>query len=91
MQLPHNSFILLAHKKYFSMNELQPFGKYLIIAGILIVAVGILLSFWDKIPLLGKLPGDIIIKGKNFTFYFPIVTSIILSLLFSLILYLFRK
>jgi hypothetical protein len=91
MQLPHKSFILTAHKKKFSMNELQPAGKYLIIAGILIVVIGILLAFWDKIPFLGKLPGDIVIKGKNFTFYFPIVTSIILSLLLSLILYLFRK
>jgi hypothetical protein len=47
--------------------------------------------FGDKIPFFGKLPGDIIIRKKNFTFYFPIVTSILLSLLISLIIYFFRK
>lgn len=73
------------------MNELQPIGKFLIIGGAFLIIIGTALMFWDKIPLLGKLPGDIIIKGKSFTFYFPIVTSIILSLILSLILYLFRK
>ncbi len=73
------------------MNELQSIGKILIISGAFLLVVGITLMFWDRIPLLGKLPGDFIIKGKNFTFYFPIVTAIILSLILSLILYLFRK
>ena len=73
------------------MSEFHSFGKILIITGICIVVIGLLLTFWDKIPFLGKLPGDIVYKGKNFTFYFPIVTSIILSLLISLILYLIRK
>jgi hypothetical protein len=91
MQLPGISFILPAHKNYFSMNELQPVGKYLILAGILLAATGILLTFWDKIPILGKPLGDIVIKEKNFVFFFPVVTSIILSLLLSLILNLFKK
>jgi len=73
------------------MNELQSFGKIIIIAGIILVFLGLLISFWDKIPLLGKLPGDIFYKGKNFTFYFPIVTSILISLIISLILYFLRK
>ena len=73
------------------MNELQSVGRILVIGGAFLIVVGIALLFWDRIPFLGKLPGDIIIKGKNFTFYFPIVTSIILSLILSLILYLFRK
>jgi hypothetical protein len=73
------------------MNELQPFGKFLIIGGISLIVLGLLITFWDKLPLIGKLPGDIIIRQKNFTFYFPIVTSIIISLIISLILYLFRK
>jgi len=71
--------------------EFQQFGKVLILAGIIIIILGVFLLFGDKIPLIGKLPGDIIVKKKNFTFYFPIATSIILSLLISLILYLFRK
>jgi hypothetical protein len=71
--------------------EFQQFGKLLIIGGIILVIAGILFFFADKIPFIGKLPGDIVIKKKNFTFYFPIVTSIILSIIISLILYLFRK
>jgi hypothetical protein len=73
------------------LPEFQHTGKILIIAGAVIVLIGILFLFGDKIPLIGKLPGDIYIKKKNFTFYFPIVTSIILSLIISLIIYLFRK
>ena len=71
--------------------EFHSIGKLLIIAGVFIIIVGIFFLFGDKIPFLGKLPGDIIIKKKNFTFYFPIVTSILLSLIISLIIYLFRK
>jgi hypothetical protein len=71
--------------------EFQQFGKLMIFGGILIVLIGVLFLFGDKIPFLGKLPGDIHIKGKNFTFYFPIVTSIVLSIIISLILYFFRK
>jgi hypothetical protein len=73
------------------MNEFQSIGKILVVGGIVITIIGIALMFWDKIPLLGKLPGDITVKGKNFTFYFPVVTSIILSLVISLILYFFKK
>lgn len=73
------------------MNEFQSIGKILIVGGIILVVIGIALIFWDKIPLLGKLPGDILFKGKNFTLYFPVVTSIILSLIISLILYFFKK
>ncbi|MFO7448038.1 MAG: DUF2905 domain-containing protein [Ignavibacteriaceae bacterium] len=71
--------------------EYHQFGKLLIFAGIFIAVIGIFFLFGDKIPFLGKLPGDIMIKKKNFTLYFPIVTSILLSLLISLIIYLFRK
>ncbi len=71
--------------------ELQPFGKILIVVGIFIIIIGVILLFGDKIPFLGKLPGDIIVKKKNFTFYFPIVTSILLSLVISFIIYLFKK
>ncbi|MCX7797017.1 MAG: DUF2905 domain-containing protein [Melioribacter sp.] len=73
------------------MNELQTLGKFLILGGLIMLVLGLLISFWDKIPLVGKMPGDILIKGKNFTFYFPIVTSLILSIIISLILYLLRK
>jgi len=71
--------------------EFQQFGKIMIFAGIFLLVIGLLLLFGDKIPFIGRLPGDIYIKKKNFTLYFPIVTSILLSLLISFIIYLFRK
>jgi hypothetical protein len=66
-------------------------GKSLIILGIIIIAFGIIITFAGKIPWLGRLPGDIHIKRDNFTFYFPLATCILLSVLFSLIFWLFRK
>lgn len=71
--------------------ELHQTGKLLIFAGIFILVLGFVFVFGDKIPFIGRLPGDIIIKKKNFTFYFPIVTSIILSLIISFILFLLKK
>lgn len=73
------------------MNSLDSLGKILIVLGSIILLVGIILVFVKNVPLIGKLPGDILIKKKNFTFYFPITTSIIISILLSLILYLFLR
>ncbi len=64
---------------------MQPFGKMLILLGVVLLGVGLLLTVFDKIPFLGKLPGDIQIKRENFQFYFPITSSIIISVLLSLI------
>ena len=66
-------------------------AKGIILLGAVLVVVGIILLIFQKIPFLGKLPGDIIIKREHFTFYFPLATSIILSMLISLILYLIGK
>jgi len=66
-------------------------GKSLIIIGLVIVAVGVILSMVGKVSWIGKLPGDIYIKRENFTFYFPLATSIIISIILSLILWLLRK
>ena len=63
-------------------------GKSLVLFGVMMVVVGLLLMFFDKIPLLGKLPGDIHIKREHSEFYFPIVTCLVLSLLLSGILWL---
>jgi len=63
----------------------------LIFFGCLMAALGVLLLFSDKIPWLGRLPGDISIKRENFSFYFPLTTCILLSLLLSLIFSFFRK
>jgi len=72
-------------------SDFSQLGKMLILFGGVVVLVGVVLLSFGKIPFLGKLPGDIIIQKKDFTFYFPIVTSLLLSLLISLILYLFKK
>lgn len=68
-------------------------AKFLIMIGIVIALIGVaLLLFKDTGIPLGRLPGDIIIQKKNFTFYFPLATSIILSIILSLILYfIFRR
>ena len=59
----------------------------LVLFGVVMVVLGVLLIFFEKLPLgLGKLPGDIVVKRDNFTFYFPIATSILLSVLLTLIL-----
>jgi uncharacterized membrane protein YidH (DUF202 family) len=73
------------------MFGLGAFGKMLILLGIFIILVGLLLMAGDKIPWLGKLPGDIIIRKKNFTFYFPLATCILISLILTLVFTLFRK
>ena len=67
---------------------MQPLGKLLIVFGSVIVCVGVLMMFFDKIPFIGKLPGDINIKKDNFQFYFPITTSIIISVLLSGVMWL---
>lgn len=69
----------------------QQLGKTLIVVGGLILLVGLLLYFIDRIPLFGKLPGDIVVKNKNFTFYFPLATSIIISIVLSLLFYLISR
>jgi Protein of unknown function (DUF2905) len=66
---------------------MQFLGKSLVLFGGILVLVGLVLMFSDKIPFLGRLPGDIHVKKENFEFYFPIMTSILLSLLLSAILW----
>ncbi len=64
-------------------------GKILLVAGLAIAALGLLLMFGPKIPWLGRLPGDILIRRGNTTFYFPIVTCIILSVVITILARLF--
>ncbi|MEK6589727.1 MAG: DUF2905 domain-containing protein [Nitrospinota bacterium] len=67
------------------MFELDPLGKMLIFFGVILIIIGGLILLADKIPWIGRLPGDIFIQKKNFTFYFPIATSIIISIILTLI------
>lgn len=73
------------------MNTFSSAGKLIILAGVILIVIGVLMVFFDKIPLLGKLPGDISIKRRNFTLYFPIVTSILLSIVLTVLLNLFGR
>lgn len=66
-------------------------GKLLIGFGIAMIAIGGVLLLFGKIPFIGKLPGDIMVQKKNFTFYFPLATSILLSLLLTFLFWLFGK
>ena len=66
-------------------------GKALIISGLLLVGIGLLLTFGVKFSFLGRLPGDIRIDRENFTFFFPLGTCLLISLLLSLLFRLFRR
>jgi hypothetical protein len=66
-------------------------GRTLIIIGILLVVVGVVFSVAGRFMPLGRMPGDIVVKRPNFTFYFPVVTSILLSVLLTLVLWLFQR
>ena len=67
------------------MFGLSALGKLLILLGVLIIVIGILLVVGGKIPWIGKLPGDFIIKRDKFTFYFPLTTCVLVSLLLTLL------
>ena len=67
-------------------------GRTLIVIGLILAAVGILLTFGEKLPIkLGRLPGDITIRGKNSVFYFPLVTSLLISIVLTVVLWLFGR
>ncbi len=67
--------------------DFAPFAKIIILAGIIITGIGVVFFFADKVPWLGKLPGDIHIEKEDFSFYFPITTCIIVSLIISAVLF----
>ena len=72
------------------MDPLRDLGRTLIILGGLLVVLGAALYFGGKLPFrLGRLPGDIVHRGEHTTFYFPIVTSLVVSMVLSLLFWLF--
>ncbi|MDY0385142.1 MAG: DUF2905 domain-containing protein [Geobacter sp.] len=66
-------------------------GRSLIMIGLLLVAVGVVVSLAPRIPWLGKLPGDIFIRREQFSFYMPLTTSLLVSLALSLLFWLLRR
>ena len=66
-------------------------GKLLIIIGVVCIIVGAAMLYLPRIPFLGKLPGDIAVEKENFKFYFPLGTSILISIILTLLLFLYNK
>jgi hypothetical protein len=67
------------------------FGKILIFIGLLLAILGFVFIFGNKIPFIGRLPGDIAVERRNYSLYFPVTTCIIISVVISFILWLFNK
>jgi len=70
---------------------IQHAGKFLVVLGVIAIALGALLLISGKIPWIGRLPGDILIQKKNYTIYVPLATSIIISLIITFIFWLMGK
>ena len=70
----------------------EDMGRAFIAIGIVLVVFGLLLTFSERLPIrLGRLPGDIVVRGKNTTFYFPLVTSLLVSALLSFVMWLLGR
>lgn len=69
------------------MSEISGLGKTLICFGGLLILIGAALLLANKVPWIGRLPGDVYIQKKNFSFFFPITTSILISIILSVIFY----
>ncbi len=67
------------------------FGKIFLLLGVVFIILGGILTLAGRIPWLGRLPGDIVIERKNFTFYFPLATSILLSIVLSALVWLLGR
>jgi hypothetical protein len=66
-------------------------GKIFVVLGVVLILIGLAFMFGDKIPYIGRLPGDIFVKKEKFSFYFPITTSIIISIILTILFSIFRK
>jgi hypothetical protein len=66
-------------------------GRALIVLGVVVVAIGLVMTLADRVPWLGHLPGDLYLKREHFSLYFPLATCVLISLVISLVLYLFRR
>lgn len=66
-------------------------GRVLVVLGVVVVVLGLALVFFDRVPWIGRLPGDIHLRRGNWTFYFPLGTSILLSILLTLVLWLIGR
>jgi hypothetical protein len=69
------------------MPDFSSLGKILLVIGLVIAGLGLILLLAGKIPWIGRLPGDFLYRGKNFTFYVPLMTSLIASVILSIVLW----
>ena len=68
------------------------FGRMLIVIGLVVLVLGAIVSLGEKLPIrFGRLPGDVVMRGKNSVFYFPLATCLLLSVILSLVLWLFGR
>jgi len=68
------------------MPGFEPLGKLFMLFGVFVVLVGLLLVFWEKVPFLGRLPGDILLQNENVRFFLPLGTSLVLSVVLTILL-----
>ena len=73
------------------MSDFSSMGKWLVVMGLVVAAIGALIWLSGKVPLLGRLPGDIKIESEHFKFYFPLASCLVLSAVGSLILWILSK
>jgi membrane protein implicated in regulation of membrane protease activity len=73
------------------MMPFNGLGKLLILLGGILIIIGAVIVLAGKLPWLGRLPGDIYIERRNFTFFFPLTTSVLISVILSLMLYLLSR
>lgn len=73
------------------MSDFSGMGRILIVIGLVIAGIGLAMVFAGKIPWLGKLPGDFFFRGKSFSFYFPLTTSILISVILTLIIWFINR
>jgi hypothetical protein len=73
------------------MFDFSNLGRFFIVIGLIIAGIGFALIFAGKIPWLGRLPGDFFFRGKNFSFYFPLTTGILISVILTLILWFINR
>ena len=72
------------------MSEFNMLGKTLLFFGVVLIILGSILLLAGKLPFSGRLPGDIVIQGKNFIFYFPLGLCILISIILTIIFRIFR-
>ena len=72
-------------------SDLQPFGRALLVVGLTLTAIGFILLFAPKVPWLGRLPGDIHVEKDRFSFYFPLASSLLVSVALSVLFWLWSR